>query len=403
MRPYARNLLAALAMSLMAVAILAAPSHASPGYLVTSTPSPAPGVHSGGPSPAGPLASKTARDLTFGIGPAFQVPTDHYLDGRPYISALSSAGGVIRDAVAVLNDSRTPVTLTVYPADAVQNGSSTFQLSLENRKPTAAGSWFTLNGHPRLHITVPGSRAAASGGNIPGRVVIPLEGRIPLNAIPGDHAAAIVAELDAHARNAKGADITLQQRLGVAVYIHLTGQLVSRVSISGLKAQWNEPGNALGTSKFRVSYTVANTGNVRLNVSTLINTKRWFVGPIQSYPNELTNIFPGSRITVTQTVSGVFGFGPWHTTATAFGTPVETAVTLTTVPASQSVDLWPVPWILIAIIVGIVLFLYLSWRLYKRWRKRRERRASEGIGRRKKHGKAAKPGKELKATKGDQA
>src|SRR5690348_5498749 len=215
MRTLIRTLIALLAAALVGMAAFAAPALARP----VTNPSPS-------ASPTG-TPSATSKPLTFGIGPAAPVPRDHYVDGRPYISALSAAGGVVRDDVALLNDSRKPVTLTVYPADAVQNGSSNFQLSLKNQKLTAAGSWFTLRGRRSLVVTVPGSHAGSGNRNIPGRVLVPIEGRIPFNATPGDHAAAIMAELDAKAKNGVGANVTLQQRLGVAVYVHLAGQLHS--------------------------------------------------------------------------------------------------------------------------------------------------------------------------------
>ncbi|MGN6723504.1 MAG: hypothetical protein ACTHJM_12915 [Marmoricola sp.] len=369
MRPFIRTLIALLAAALVGMAAFAAPALARPVSGPSTNPSPT-------ASPSGTRTTPSpsnAKRLTFGIGPAAPVPSDHYVDGRPYISALSAAGGVIRDDVALLNDSRKPVTLTVYPADAVQNGSNNFQLSLKNQKLTAAGSWFTLKGGRKsLVVTVPGSHAGAGNRNVPGRLLIPIEGRVPFNATPGDHAAAIMAELDAKAKNAVGANVTLQQRLGVAVYVHLTGPLHSGVQVSNLKAHWNEPGSAGGTSRYTVTYTVTNTGNVRVNVSNLINTSRWFLHAIQSYPGEITNVFPGSKINVSQTLPGVFGFGPWHVTASAFATPVDTTLTLTTAPGSQSISLWPVPWILIVIIIVVILLLLLIGWGYLRWRKHRK-------------------------------
>jgi hypothetical protein len=370
MRPFIRSLIALLAAALLGMAAFAAPAPALPAH-VQATPTPTPSSTPSSPSQGS--SSANAKRLTFGIGPAAPVPSDHYVDGRPYISALSAAGGVVRDDVALLNVSRKPVTLTVYPADAFQNGSSNFQLSLEKQKLTAAGSWFTLKGGRKsLLVTVPASHAGANNRNIPGRVLVPIEGRIPFNATPGDHAAAIMAELDAKAKNVNGANVTLQQRLGVAVYIHLAGPLKSGLTVSNLKAQWKEPGNAGGTSPYTVSYTVTNVGNVRMNASTLINTTRWFVGPVRSYPGEITNIFPGSKINVTEVLPHRFGFGPWHVTATAFGTPVDATLTLTTAPASQSASLWPVPWVLIAIIIAVIVLLLLLWWGFRRWRKYRK-------------------------------
>ncbi|BBH16983.1 hypothetical protein Back2_12700 [Nocardioides baekrokdamisoli] len=343
-----------------------------PALGASTSPSPTPSTTATAPAKPNPAA--TSKNLTFGIGPAVQVPSDHLVDGRPYISAESKPGGVVRDAVALFNLARTPITVQVYPADAAQNGSSTFQLSLINQKVTQAGSWFTLNGQRRLTVTIPASHAAPNDRNIPGRVLIPFEARIPLDATPGDHAAAIVAELDAKARNGDGANVTLQQRLGVSVYFHLASQvgtLRSALRVSNLRAHWDEPGGPLGTSRYTVTFTVRNVGDVRLNVSTLIGTTRWFLPAIHSYPEVISNLFPGGSATVTKTVTGVFGLGPWHVTATAFGSPADPTQAVTTTPAAASLTFWPWPWVLIAIIVGTILALYLLWRGYRRWRRLR--------------------------------
>lgn len=371
MHPFARRSLASLAAALFGVVAIAAPA------LATSTPSPSPSgssqSNSTGTVTSNSTSSGTGKDITFGIGPAVQVPKDHYFDGRPYISSVTQAGGVVRDAVAVVNVGRKPVRLSLYPADASQNGSTTFQLSLRNQRPTSTGAWLTLDGKKMLQVTVPASHAGANGTNVPGRIVIPFQARVPLTADPGDHAAAIVAELDAPAKNKNGANVTLQQRLGVAVYIHLTGELRSALQVSRLSAHWAEPGNPLGTSRYTVSYVVTNTGNVRMNASTLLNTTRWFLGPVRSYPGEILNLFPRSSVTVSVSLPHRFGLGPWHVTASAFGAPVDPTVVLTTAPASQSVHMWAIPWILLAIVVGTVLAVWYVQRRYRRWRKvRRE-------------------------------
>jgi len=382
MRSISRVLLAFLSVTLIGMAFLVAPAQAVPAPRAASSPSSTP-TAAPSSTPGGPLSGSTAARTTFGIGPAAQVPSDHYVDGRPYITALTSGGGAIRDAVALLNVARKPVTLRVYPADAAQNGSTDFQLTLFRQKLTGAGSWLTVDGRKSVMVTVPASHAGPGGRNIPGRVVVTIQGVVPLHATPGDHAAAIVAELDARARNKEGANITLQQRLGVAVYIHLLGKLVSGIQVSNLTTHWKEPGNALGTSRFTVSFTVANTGNVRLNASTLINTSRWFLGPVRIYPGQINNLFPGTRITVTRTVDGVFGLGPWHTTASVFASTVDPSDNLPVTPSSQTASLWAVPWILLAIIVAIILIALLSWAYYRRLRKRRAKREAEGVGRRK--------------------
>lgn len=370
MHPSFRTFVASLAAALMGLAVIGAPAFAAHAHTLTSGPTPSPTPPSTS-TLSGPLGAP-GRDVTFAIGPAVQVPSDHYFDGRPYISSVTKVGGVVRDAVAVANVSRKPVSLTIYPADATQKGSTNFDLSLKNQTPTSTGAWLSLKGKKRLVVTVPASHAGPNNSNIPGRVLIPFDARVPLAAEPGDHVAAIVAELDAPGRNKNGAAVTLQQRLGVAVYIHLTGAIRSGLQISHLKAHWNEPGNALGTSRYTVSYTVTNTGNVRMNVSTLLNTTRWFLGAIRRYPGEIFNLFPGSSIVVSVTVPHVFGFGPWKATASAFGTPVDPTIVVTTKLASESVGLWPIPWILIAIIVAIILLTYYAQRRYRRWRKDRK-------------------------------
>src|SRR5262245_26506866 len=105
MRTFQPKLVAVLAV--LAAALVAVPLTGAAGPAIaapSSSPSPtagssAPptGTSSDGTAPG----SQTAQKLTFGIGPAYKVPSTQVVDGRPYISVLATPGGTVSDAVAI--------------------------------------------------------------------------------------------------------------------------------------------------------------------------------------------------------------------------------------------------------------------------------------------------------------
>lgn len=372
MRTFSRLAVLGLLVAVACLAMLRpGPASAKP-----SAPS-SPGASASSPAgnSGGATTPSTAQNLTFGIGPALPVPTTQVVDGRPYLSYLSSPGGTIRDAVALLNLSDKPITLHVYASDGLDTSEGSFTLTAAGEKLKDAGSWFKVAVPKSGVVTVP-----ARQGNTYGRVEVPVEANIPANATPGDHVAGIVASLQTIGKDSKGTKLRFDQRIGVRAYIRLSGPITPKLTITHLHASHHTGFNLfglLGRGTTKVSYDVNNKGNVRMSASQLVNASGWFTKPRVSRPSDLNDILPGSTIHVVRTIPHRWAFGKQHSLVTLFPVPVDPTVARTKPSIQDATVFWVIPWLILILLVVILLLLLLVW-LFRRWRRHQQRLRAEG-------------------------
>ncbi|MFJ8041501.1 hypothetical protein ACIRBX_13460 [Kitasatospora sp. NPDC096147] len=245
----------------------------------------APAPAQGAPAQGAPPAAQT-----FGIQPS----SADTPDTRGTFGYAATPGAVVKDHVAVWNYSEQPLTLRLYPADAFNTDSGGYDVLPDGRKSTQAGSWL---------------RTAAESVTLPprSRQIVPFTLAVPADATPGDHPAGIVAALRAESTDAKGNAITVDQRVGARVNIRVAGDLRAELTVQDTKAVYHPSANPLDSGRTTVSYTVRNTGNVRLGGKQAVRVTNLFGSIATGHtPPDLQELLPGNAVTYRFDVSGVY-------------------------------------------------------------------------------------------------
>lgn len=288
------KVLTVLALGAMFVLPAAEPASAlaaDSGPSVPGVSTPGTTTNTGTGSNAGP------NTATFGVQPA----TGNKPDSRPKLTYDATDGAVIHDHVAVQNFGTQPLQLHVYANDAFNTADGGFDIQAAAVTPKDLGAWVRLAGS--TFVTVP-PRAM---------VIVPITVSIPINATPGDHAGGIVAGLDRMATDAKGNRVNVEERVGTRIYIRVPGKLSAALALSNVRTTYHNSLNPIGSGSATVTYTVRNTGNVRLagavhvNVSSFIGGSRQAVN-VSGQPVNLPSIkelLPGQQLTFSTQVGGV--------------------------------------------------------------------------------------------------
>lgn len=351
-------------------------------------PSPTPsGSSSATPStPATPSATEKPEDdtsvpqadpgkLTFGIGPANDVPKGQTVDGRPYLQYLATPGATVRDSVAVVNLGDKPLTLRVYASDAEQGDDGTFGLAAADAKPVDTGSWFKIDLPGSGKIKVP-----ARKGRVYGRVLVPFEVSVPADAQPGDHVAGVLASLETVGKNADGNKLRFDQRIGLRAYFRIAGPINPKVTVEDVSTTYGWSPSVKGRDNVTVSYKVRNTGNVRMNATQLIALDRRFHEEMFGRPKPIEDLLPGSAVTVTQTMPTRFSALNVDALVSVFPTPVDPELlgASTFVQGKSSAMAWQWP---VALLVAILLLIALAFGArygYRRYEQHRNRPGAPG-------------------------
>ncbi|WP_370291578.1 hypothetical protein [Nocardioides sp.] len=358
------------------------------GAAPSPSPSPLPsGSSSTTPSePASPRATQKPEDdtsvpqadpkkLTFGIGPANDVPKEQNVDGRPYLQYLATPGSTVRDSIALVNLGDKPLTLRVYAADAQQGVDGTFGLAPGDATPTESGSWFKLDVPASGKVKVPGRK-----GRTLGRIVVPFEARVPADAQPGDHVAGVLAALETEGKNTDGTKLRFDQRIGVRAYFRVAGPINPELKVENMRLDYGWSPSLKGRDGVTVTYDVRNTGNVRMNATQLINLDRRFHSEQFGRPKPIDDLLPGSSVKVTQSIATTFSALDVDALVSVFPTPVdpELAGPVTFVQGKDSAMAWQWP---VALLVAVLLLVALAFGLrwaYRRYEQHRNRPGAPG-------------------------
>ena len=283
---------AALGLALAALLVVPAAAPAGAATLVTApgpTAPAAPGVSTPGASPT---------TATFGVQPV----TGDKPDSRARLTYDATPGAQITDHVAVQNFGTQPLQLHVYANDAFNTADGGYDIQAANIAPTDLGAWVSLAGSTFV--------------NVPPRamVIVPITIKIPVNATPGDHAGGIVAGLNRMATDAKGNRVNVEERVGTRIYIRVPGKLTAALSLTNVRTTYHNSFNPIGSGSATVTYTVRNTGNVRLAGAVHVTVSS-FIGGSQQAANvqgqpinvpDIKELLPGQQLTFSTQVGGVF-------------------------------------------------------------------------------------------------
>ncbi len=313
-------------------------------------------VSSSAPALAASPPAASGR-VTFGIVPA-QANGEAV---RSNFTIGATPGGVVFDQVAALNFSAVPLSLQVNATDAIETSGGGFGLLPPNVPPTKAGAWITIR--PQFAtVAVPAGTSKA-----PGHVLIPLTIHVPLDTAPGDHVAGIVVTLQSRGTNRTGQDVILDQRVGTRVYIQVSGPLIAKVSVSGLRSSYAGTLNPVGRGHVETSYVLTNSGNVDLSVGQTVSVTGLLGSKRVVNVPKVALLLPGASVSEEVAIPSVWPQLLAHEVVTARPTVLATGQRSHAVTATASTWLWTIPWPLIVVIIVLIGVLYL----YRRQRSRR--------------------------------
>ncbi|MFI2347043.1 WxL protein peptidoglycan domain-containing protein [Streptomyces sp. NPDC019443] len=295
----------------------------------------------GAASAAAPVPATRPGDgrqgrTTFGVQPsAAKKP-----DARPHFSYGATPGAAVNDHIAVYNYGKEPLTLRVYAGDAFTTADGGFDLFAANHRSTDVGSWVKLG---KNLLSVPGRS----------HVIVPFTLTVPRNVTPGDHTGGIVASLSAAGTDKKGSKVAVDQRVGARIYLRVAGELKPRLTVEGLHTTYQGTANPFGTGSATVTYTVRNTGNVRLAARQAVRVRDLFgSGAKVANPRDITELLPGAAVKITASATGVVPAMRDTTTVTVDPKPVRGDIKHRVLPRVTRVEnFWAVPWALLAVLL----------------------------------------------------
>ena len=306
--------------------------------------------------------SGAASNGTFSVFP-YQAPGSTGT-GRSLFDFSLKEGQEIGDAFTLSNDSHHALEFDIYPADAYD---------------VAAGGGFALKGHGQPSVGVgswvqlPKSLAQTYQLAADSQVTVPFTVSVPADASPGDHAGGIVAleVTPPHGTKSK-VHFSVQQGVGVRVYVHVLGPLHPGLAVENLKTDVSVPPGAFltGSSKANVTFDVINTGNT-IYSSVLVRSyaTNLFGGTVETFPPvHLATVLPGSRETIAEP--------EWSPLPLAGPVTVHVQLVATRVNHKYTSSFWVVPWLLVVVVLLVVGALgVLLWRIWRRRRRARSRRS----------------------------
>lgn len=272
-------------------------------------------------------------------------------DGRSWIELELQPRDTAQEHLLVRNLSRSPVTFTLTAADGYFTESGRFNMLTAEEESTDAGTW----------ITIQDAVEVASGAE----AIVPFTVTVPEDATPGDHPAGVAASI-----RSGGEEVGIESRVGFRVMTRVDGELTPRtnIEISGAYANtWNpfDPG------RLDLEYTISNTGNTRLSVTSQIKTTALFgLVRFTSPADDIVEFAPGESRTTQLSIPHVWPLILYQTELTAAASSVgEPAALVAETPTTATAFVVTIPWVQSAVVVGIVLLMW--WRRATRHQRRR--------------------------------
>jgi hypothetical protein len=271
------------------------------------------------------------------------------------------AGSTIIDHVEVINRSAQSAAFSVYATDATgTTPQGVITLLPAGAKPKDVGSWTSFpGGAPQLSTVIPADRAVIETFTI----------KVPRLATPGDHTGAMVAAVGVVRKASNSSQVIENYRIGLPIEFRVPGPLHSGLQVQSISTGFSDPLNPFGTGTATISYTVANTGNVRLAATPTVSISGPFGQSKVVHPAKLPLILPGDSVRVSLRVPGLFPDGPMTAhVAVNGGWPPQTAPLPSALPvADGQASLFAFPWSLLGLIlllaaIGVGVWFFLRWR-----------------------------------------
>ena len=278
---------------------------------------------------------------------------------RPAFSYNLAPGAVQDDALTVWNYGDTQMTYRIYATDALNNVDGGFDLLKGEATPKDVGSWISIE---QNNLTLPAHSKAT----------LKLRLTVPADATPGDHTAGIVAASTTPGINAEGKHLILDRRTGSRVYLRVAGPTNPGLTVENLSTDYHPSLNPLDGS-LDVTYTVRNSGNVRLGAHQTIAVKDLLGTVSERTVKDLPELLPGNQVTVTEHFGGVAATVRVGADVTlkpfipkSSGVAVDAKLQTTT----SSTKTWAIPWLLLLVLLLLVAGIW--------WMRRRRARSAGG-------------------------
>lgn len=304
-----------------------------------------------GPMLASAQGALRTDDVTWGVRTA----SNEYGTARSNFTYAIEPGQTLTDALVITNHDAVDLDLDVYAADAFTSPSGELTVLTRDESSQDAGLWVTMD---RDHVKL-------TGGEV---VEVPFTVTIPENATPGDYAAGIVTSLT---REDAAEGIDVDRRLGVRIYFRVGGVVHPDLTVENMSVRYDGSFLPFAPGSATVTYTVRNTGNVRLASQTAAATSGPFglftVSAIDVAP--VPELLPGESWDVEVPIDGVpatFWVG-----AEVKLTPIVPALDgAPEPPAAPEVTAqsgtWGIPWSTLVLLLIIAIAVVVTLRLRRR-------------------------------------
>jgi len=273
-------------------------------------------------------------------------------------------GSTITDHVAVVNRSHQSVAFSVYATDATgTTPANALVLMPAAQQPRDIGSWVTFpSGVKKLSIVIPGGKG----------IIETFRLAVPQQATPGDHTGGMIASVSFNRVNAKGQVVTEDQRLAVPIELRVSGPLHAALAVESISTGFHSPFNPFASGSATVSYSVHNTGNVRLTGSQGVSVTGPFGVSSTVHLGHLPTVLPGDSVRFTAQARGLYPLGPMTahvrvSPAIPLGAP---PIALPTGYATGTASLFAMPWSLIGLIILVIVVAVALWR-WRKWQRGR--------------------------------
>jgi hypothetical protein len=296
-------------------------------------------------APTGAVAATSAQtddQITWSVRPT---PTSAEPE-RPNFSFAVKGGDTVKDSIRVRNISPTVLKLKIYASDALNTASGALDLLRAGEKAKDVGAWTTLD-KSALELPVAGFV------DVPFTMKVPPKGSVE----SGDHTGGIVTSLVSDGVGADGQPVVLDRRLGTRIQVRMEGPLHPALTVTDFKTSYNGPKNPVGGGTMHLTYTVNNTGNVRMAADQNLALNGLFgLGGRSPSVDPMPELLPGNSITLHQDISGVLP--ALRTSSKVKLSPVATRAGDTfpdgTAAPTASTSNWTLPWALLLLVLVLV-------------------------------------------------
>lgn len=347
--------------SLFFLAAIAMAGFAGPAVATPLTPATARAAHQA--SGAGGGQPKPGQ-VSWSVLPATAHAPDHSRNLFNY--GVVKPGSTVVDHFEIVNRSKQSAAFSIYGTDAI---GTTLQDALlldpPQTKPTDIGAWVTFpGGAKQLSTVIPASKAIIETFTV----------NVPRLATPGDHTGALVAAVGIPAKNSAGVAIVENYRIAVPIELRVPGAMHASVQVQSISTGFSDPISPFGNGSATISYTVANTGNVRETGTQKLTVTGPFGQSSTVRPPKLPTILPGDSVRVSVSVPGLYPAGPMtaNVTVTPAWPPKSLSLSRQAPIATGSASLFAMPWSLVGFILLLVA-IGIWLRQFQRWRRREHR------------------------------